>query len=76
MGSSLLKSSVVVFLIVAVISYFTAKQEKRKPKATDLFDGEGEDGDLFSNAFTASAQSKGPVEDQIKHPEKKVAHHR
>lgn len=50
---------------------FLAGQEKLKPKKSiDLFD---EDGDIFTEKYSAPAQSKEEVVvEQIKHPEKKV----
>lgn len=53
---------------------FSAAQEKPKPKkALDLFDEDDEDGDIFSEKYSAPAQSKKEVVDeQVKQPEKKV----
>ncbi|XP_068183938.1 WASH complex subunit 2 isoform X2 [Antennarius striatus] len=48
-------------------------QEKHKPKTLDLFDKDGEDGDLFGNKFSSTAYSqKDTVEEDSKHPEKKM----
>lgn len=55
---------------------FAAGKEKPKPqKATDLFDEDDEDGDIFSEKYSTPppAQSKKEaVEEQTKPPEKKV----
>ena len=52
----------------------TAGQGKPKPKkAIDLFEDDDEDGDIFSEKFSAPAQSKKEgAEEQVKQPEKKV----
>ncbi|XP_068597002.1 WASH complex subunit 2 [Brachionichthys hirsutus] len=48
-------------------------QEKHKPQTIGLFDNDGEDGDLFGDKFSSSAQSqKDTVEQDVKHPEKKM----
>ena len=56
--------------------FFAAGQEKPKPKnAIDLFDDDDDDGDIFSEKYSAPtpAQSKKEVvEEQVKPPEKKV----
>lgn len=57
-----------------VFPLFSAGQKKPK-KAVDLFDEDNEDGDIFSEKYSAStpAQSKKEVvEEQVKPPEKKV----
>lgn len=53
---------------------FVAGQEKVTPKKTiDLFDDGDEDGDIFSEKYRTPASSKKEVvEEQVKHPEKKV----
>lgn len=57
--------------------FFAAGQEKPKPKKTiDLFNEDDEDGDIFSEKYSAPtpAQSKKEVvEEQVKPPEKKVS---
>ncbi|XP_041803233.1 WASH complex subunit 2 isoform X3 [Chelmon rostratus] len=54
----------------------SAGQEKPKPKkAIDLFDEDDEDGDIFSEKYSAPAPAqskKEVVEEQVKHPEKKM----
>lgn len=52
----------------------TAGQGKPKPKkAIDLFEDDDEDGDIFSEKFSAPAQCKKEgAEEQVKQPEKKV----
>lgn len=53
-----------------------AGQEKPKPKKTiDLFDDDDEDSDIFSEKFstpTPAQSKKEMVEEQVKHPEKKL----
>ncbi|XP_070771626.1 WASH complex subunit 2 [Enoplosus armatus] len=54
----------------------SAGQEKPKPKkAIDLFDEDDEDGDIFSEKYsvpTPAQSKKEVVEEQVKHPEKKM----
>ncbi|KAM9344686.1 WASH complex subunit 2 [Symphorus nematophorus] len=52
----------------------SAGQEKPKPKkAIDLFDEDDEDGDIFGEKYSAPSQGKKElVEEQVKHPEKKM----
>ncbi|XP_070833544.1 WASH complex subunit 2C isoform X1 [Chaetodon trifascialis] len=54
----------------------SAGQEKPKPKkALDLFDEDDEDGDIFSEKYSAPAPAqskKEVVEEPVKHPEKKM----
>lgn len=60
--------------LLVVLPSFSAGQQKPK-KAIDLFDEDDEDGDIFSEKYSAPApaQSKKEVaEEQVKQPEKKV----
>lgn len=56
------------------LSTFTAAKEKSKPKkAIDLFDEDDEDGDIFSEKYSAPTPTQNKkVEEQVKPPEKKV----
>lgn len=71
MGASPIKP-----LCVGCSPPLSAGQEKPKPKkAIDLFDEDDEDGDIFSEKYSAPAPAqskKEVVEEQVKHPEKKV----